>query len=436
MALSRATAILKRTFRVAKQAKRSVLSDAYECREAWESRLSSPVLRDVDMDEFFTRLEKKFNAKRPVDGVDIDIFANCVVEEDQLDELEHFVYRFRRTPSGVGIFDSTHHAFVRAFLRFHRGDDLLKILFDRVNYGIFPDFYCYNMLMDYFLRRKNYRDATKVAVLVMLQEEFLHPITNRLVLYSCHSYLREPLPEPWILPPAPAGKVETDEEEEEVFVRIPFLVNPYFDDHFDLREPTDLVGKTLSSVGTALGGVAGRTYRLVGLGMRRKWEEASALLDGFASGRKTVAEEGLERFRREVGGCPESTDSSLHGDPERLLAATERVPVWDGDLHASVLQALGEVSGHESDDVAAQLRLFQSWEKRRETELDLQLRRSLDRERKEKIEAKRDELQKREKLLFFFENWNKIEMELEEVKKMPRAAEKTEEYIPPDVRGS
>lgn len=390
--------------------------------------MSTPILRDIDMDEYFTRLERKFNNNKFVDGVDIDIFANNVRKEDQLDELEHFIYRFRRSQNTIRILDSTHHAVIRAFIQFHKMDDLLKILSDRINYGIFPDFYCYNMLMDYFIRRKNYRDAAKVAVLVMLQEDFGHPITDRLVLYSCHSYLREPLPEPWTLTPVSPSKEET--EEEETFVRIPFLINPYFDNHFDLQDPQLLLGKTLSVVGKHLGGPVGRTYQLIGLGMHREWEKVSQFLDYLASQGDFLIAEGLEIFRKTTNDFFQETEPARQGKFDRSLSQLE---VKDYKLHDLVLDLVEEMHNFEANDIAAQKRQLDLWEEQRQKALDLQLQKHLQAEKIEFIEKRKRELVKREKLLFFFENRNEIEMELEEIEKMPKAIEKIEDYVPPEV---
>ena len=46
-------------------------------------------------------------------------------------------------------------------------------------------------------------DAAKVAIQLMLQEEFDHPITSYLALYSCYSYLNNPQPDPWDPQPKP-----------------------------------------------------------------------------------------------------------------------------------------------------------------------------------------------------------------------------------------
>lgn len=66
---------------------------------------------------------------------------------------------------------------------------MLPILEDPVNFGIFPDVFCYNMLMDHFLEKREYRNAMKIAKCLMLQEDFGNEITKKLALLSIYNYV-------------------------------------------------------------------------------------------------------------------------------------------------------------------------------------------------------------------------------------------------------
>jgi hypothetical protein len=55
--------------------------------------------------------------------------------------------------------------------------------------------------------------AAKVSVLQMLQEDWSHPITSHLALYSCHMYLKNP--GTWDDP----LDVEETDDGEEVFIK-------------------------------------------------------------------------------------------------------------------------------------------------------------------------------------------------------------------------
>jgi hypothetical protein len=56
---------------------------------------------------------------------------------------------------------STSHAVIRYFVTLKKYDELLRILNDRLNYGIFPDDYCCGLLMDTFIKENNYTGSKR-----------------------------------------------------------------------------------------------------------------------------------------------------------------------------------------------------------------------------------------------------------------------------------
>jgi len=173
------------------------------------------------------------------------------------------------------------------------------MLNDRLNYGIFPDYFDYNMLMDHFIKSKDYASAAKVASLVMLQEDADHPITNALCLYACHKYLENP--DDWKKKPEEAP---TDTSTEEVKIRVPYIKNPYFDDHFDLTDPRDLVGKTLNFQGKLRTDAIGRTCQLRGLILYKKYDDVLNLIEKWLGTvqDKIVYEEVFELISKDNSG--------------------------------------------------------------------------------------------------------------------------------------
>ncbi|GFY64242.1 tigger transposable element-derived protein 1 [Trichonephila inaurata madagascariensis] len=135
---------------------RGVLSENYSCEQLWQKRLENPLLKSINMDQYFIETDKKFGTKRLVSGIDIDLFANNVQSKSELDELEHLLYRFRRTKRATEMMESTTYAVIKAFLKFKQYDSLMRILNDRESYGVFPDLYSYNVLMSTFLQEKMY----------------------------------------------------------------------------------------------------------------------------------------------------------------------------------------------------------------------------------------------------------------------------------------
>lgn len=252
---------------------RTFLSEAYRCTDAWNKRLDSSLLSKVNSGEMFIDLDQKFQSVGKVHAVDIDIYANVLQGDEHTDELIDVLHRFRLTPETSSTMDSTHHAVIRNLLENNKFEDLMMILHDRINYGIFPDHFCYNILMDTFVKKQDFGLAARTAVLLMLQEDSEHPITNALAVYSCHKYLENP--DSWVVP-EPVPEPDTGEE---IKVRVSYIRNPFFDDHFDLRQPSDLVGKTLVFYGKTMDDVSGRTCRLRGLVLWKKYAEAKELIE-------------------------------------------------------------------------------------------------------------------------------------------------------------
>ena len=250
--------------------RRLFLSEAYRCEEAWSRRLESPLLQKIEPMSMYIQLEQKYGSVGKVSAVDVDIFVNSVTDNLYANEVIKILHNLRQSVETTNILDSTHHAVIRYFLQHNYIQELLEVLNDRLNYGIFPDYFDYNMLMDHFINRKDYTSAAKVASLVMLQEDAGHPITNALCLYACHRYLENP--DDWKKPEFP---VDTSEE---VKVRVGYLRNPYFDDHFDLIDPKDLVGKTLNFQGKHRADAIGRSCQLRGLILYKKYDDVLNLI--------------------------------------------------------------------------------------------------------------------------------------------------------------
>ncbi|KOX75790.1 28S ribosomal protein S27, mitochondrial [Melipona quadrifasciata] len=364
--------------------KRSFLSEAYQCQEAWKSRLQSPLLQKFKPEDLFITLDSQFLAHGKVSAVDVDIFANTVKSKEQTEELLNILERLRKSAETTNTLDSTHHAVIRYLFDNDCTQELMNVLHNRLKYGIFPDYVCYNMLMNEYIKKEDYASAAKIAVLPMLQEDTDHLITNALSVYACHKYLENP--DAWQKPPEPV-----EDTKEEIKIRVRYLRNPFFDDHFDLTDPFDLVGKTLAFQGRFMNNALGRTCQLRG---------------------KTLCK-----------------DSLIEALKNNIKSAVEK----QHDI-----------------DVNEQLQKYTEWEEKRNLILDKQTELINQKAKRLEIQKLKEEMKRQERYLTFFENEEQIELEIEKIEarekkemdkvlKIHGAEEKLKklkrevEYIPPMI---
>jgi small subunit ribosomal protein S27 len=120
--------------------------------------------------------------------------------------------------------------------------------------------------------------------------------------------------------------------------------------------------------------------------------------------------------------------------------------VTDNDLHEAVVNKVKSVVNiKEEEAVKEQCNVYKEWEIQRQTLLQEQLDELTRQQRLAKVQLEKEALLKREETLFFFDNEEKYELEIEKKRvfyrkryfgkrKKPRVAD--DSYIPPEVKTS
>lgn len=303
----------------------------------------------------YYELDQQFNRTRALAPVDVDVFLNKQTDDSYLTEVEELIFRFRVTRLAHKTLPTTNHAFIRLFLEYKK-DDLVRVLHDRLNYGIFPDYYILCYLIDKFLKAEDFRNAAKVASLPMFQEDCTHTLSNYLSLYAIHRYLSTDIPWETIVEEKPT---EDEEEEDEVKVRVEYLRNPYFDDHFDLTDGQHICGKSLVMISSTLDDAALKnSYKIMGLALYNKWErlekELSQLIESQTSTKEPVLYKDAIDFSSKIIN-DKLKDEALLDKIQKLLSNIKEDSCINDDLLSTLENKVKEVvKAQETNEITAQ----------------------------------------------------------------------------------
>lgn len=434
--------ILLRRFSTSRTLARPALSAEYKSIDSWDARFNCPMLNDVPT---IRSINSKILNNSELDNVEVDIFINIAAPKIEdiahLQETVKILKNFRRSLRAHTMLPSSHHAACRLFIDSKRLPSLITMLENRVDFGIFPDAFALNLIFDEALEQGKLSLASRAAALIMLQEEFgINKISDRFALYSTAKYIEsktdfddwsasnlenDPIFNASLQPGVVQDNLEEqeksakqeeegeeDEEEEDAeYRRIPFLRNPYFDNHFDLTNPRAICGKTLSMIGIQL------TYEkadelankclLLGSILQGRWLEA-----------KNVIEKSVQTSL--------AIDASTKELSQHYITKLHDVEVPDEVMRSSLLSGLEKLSHNskytiseqvkseftdmkdlEQQDISWMKRMPDEWSKARINMLKAMQEVEERKRLFEEIRSKKEELKKREQFLFFYDELKK-----------------------------
>ena len=420
--------------------KRTYLSKAYNLNEEWSKRLSTPILQKVNVENLYYEIETKFSHHKKMSPVDVDIYANKIVDDKHMDEIGDLVQKLRKTEEATNVFDSTQHALIRNYIDCNNFDSLVHLLDHRQEYGVFLDNFTVNLLLDKLIEAKNYKLGARFATIFALQEDFSNPITTQMSLYVCYKFLESlEVFDDLFVPPVEIGDGKK-KKEIEIKVRVFTLRNPHFDDHFDIKNTNHLLGKTfLYLADETANKVTSNSLKLLGYSLYEKYDKGIEFLAKSKSA--TFFKETVEI----VKNFTEKVEKLEENEPAKkfFAAVSELTSLQDENVADLIEKSMKKaISEQEPKDIEAQKKSYSLWIDERQQKLDSEIERLNRIQRLINIEKVQEDLESEEKKLWFFENEDKIDMEIEGKKvyypkrwfgklKKPRVVD--ENYIPPDV---
>lgn len=425
-------------------ARTSILSSEYKSSELWKERFQCPIICNNDT---IRTINNKILAGTQLSNLELDIFINVArpsnEDKAQLQEAAKLLSDFRKTLMAHRLLPSTPHAICRLFLDSHSIPSLVTLLDNRVKFGVFSDSFMTNLLIDTALDSNQYALASKIASFVMLQEEFgINPLTDKLSLISLVQYVDsltnfedwpkcDPSQDP-VLSMDPNnvelrnedqsqeeaqatqqekrdddGEEDEDEDDAE-YIRVPFLRNPYFDNHFDVENPRIICGKTLSALGRSLSNSSPELSRriiLLGNILQGLWDESSTVATeckasniGFG-GNISLLKHYIENLH--------SIEAPTDKQKAQLSKNLEALPDKGPSLLEMAKAECENLTEHETKDISELKNNLKEWSRVRERTKQAQLMKSRRDQLIAEIEAKKKELKLKEDYLYFYDNLKK-----------------------------
>ena len=177
-----------------------------------------------------------------------------------------------------------------------------------------------------------------------------------------------------------------EEPEEEVKIRVKYLRNPYDDEHFDLRDPMKIVGKTIAMISKNKEDPLHQSFYLLGMGLFGKNEEVEKLCSKVTQ----------PLYKEILDMLPEGSEHK---------EAISNLKTQSANINEILIGKVEKSYQTTSEkDISRQCEIFRKWEQKRMQALEEQNHRLQTDNRLKNIEDLQKVMKEKEEKLWFFDN--------------------------------
>ncbi|XP_076816090.1 small ribosomal subunit protein mS27-like [Clavelina lepadiformis] len=168
---------------------RNFLSNAYLSPEL-SKQITSPASGSGDMAEVCMSLNRCHERNMPVSSMMIDRMIRCVQTDEHLSGSLFYLHHFRHTENSYYIRPWTAFTFVKKCLEVNP-KTLVDILTLKTHYGIFPDVFSLNKVLDVLLEKQDLKGALDLACQMFLLEVLDNKTSQALAIEAVSRYWEE-----------------------------------------------------------------------------------------------------------------------------------------------------------------------------------------------------------------------------------------------------